>query len=66
MILSEVFDAWGIDFMSNFLVSFGIVYILLIVDYVSKWMKAISTRTSDSKVIADFVRSNIFYRFGIP
>nr|XP_027090190.1 uncharacterized protein LOC113711211 [Coffea arabica] len=35
-------------------------------DYVSKWVEAKATRTNDSKVVADFIRSNIFVRFGMP
>ncbi|XP_050875453.1 uncharacterized protein LOC127079087 [Lathyrus oleraceus] len=66
MLFCEVFDVWGIDFMGPFPISFGFLYILLVVDYVSKWVKAIPTRTNDSRVVADFVRSNIFCRFGIP
>ena len=46
--------------------SFEFSYILLVVDYVSKWVEAITTRTNDSRVVMSFVRSNIFYRFGIP
>ncbi|XP_071923067.1 uncharacterized protein [Coffea arabica] len=34
-------------------------------DYVSKWMEAKATRTNDSKVIVNFIRSNIFVRFGM-
>ncbi|XP_050890921.1 uncharacterized protein LOC127096386 [Lathyrus oleraceus] len=66
MLFCEVFDVWGIDFMGPFPVSFGFIYILLAVDYVSKWVEDIPTRTNDSRVVADFVRSNIFCRFGIP
>ena len=62
----EIFDVWGIDFMGPFPVSFGFIYILLAVDYVSKWVEAKATRTDDSKVVVDFVRSQIFCRFGIP
>ncbi|XP_070676276.1 uncharacterized protein, partial [Malus domestica] len=36
------------------------------VDYVSKWVEARATRTNDSKVVADFVKTNIFARFGMP
>ena len=32
----EIFDVLGIDFMSPFPISFGNLYILLAVDYVSK------------------------------
>ena len=52
--------------MGPFPVSFGYVYILLIVDYVSKWVEAKATRTDDSKVVADFIKINIFTKFGIP
>ncbi|CAN6678827.1 unnamed protein product [Malus baccata var. baccata] len=62
----EIFDVWGIDFMGPFPSSYGFVYILLAVDYVSKWVEARATRTNDSKVVADFVKTNIFARFGMP
>ncbi|CAN6566303.1 unnamed protein product [Malus baccata var. baccata] len=62
----EIFDVWGIDFMGPFPSSFGFMYILLAVDYVSKWVKAKATRTNDSTVVADFIRTNIFARFGMP
>jgi len=52
--------------MGLFSVSFGFVYILLVVDYVSKWVEAKPTRTNDAKVVVDFVRSNLFCRFGVP
>ncbi|CAN6700811.1 unnamed protein product [Malus baccata var. baccata] len=31
-----------------------------------KWVEARATRTNDSKVVADFIRTNIFARFGMP
>ncbi|CAN6579368.1 unnamed protein product [Malus baccata var. baccata] len=62
----EIFDVWGIDFMGHFPSSHGFVYILFAVDYVSKWVEARATRTNDSKVVADFVKTNIFVRFGMP
>ncbi|CAN6554089.1 unnamed protein product [Malus baccata var. baccata] len=62
----EIFDVWGIDFMGHFPSSYGFTYILLAVDYVSKWVEAKATRTNDSKVVADFIRTNIFARFGMP
>ncbi|CAN6552452.1 unnamed protein product [Malus baccata var. baccata] len=62
----EIFDVWGIDFMGPFPSSYGFMYILLAVDYVLKWVEAKATRTNDSKVVADFIRTNIFARFGMP
>ncbi|CAN6547638.1 unnamed protein product [Malus baccata var. baccata] len=55
-----------IDFMGPFPSSYGFMYILLAVDYVSNWVEAKATRTNDSKVVADFIRTNIFARFGMP
>ncbi|XP_057976014.1 uncharacterized protein LOC131163443 [Malania oleifera] len=43
--------------MGPFPVSFGYVYILLTVDYVSKWVEAKATGTDDSKVATDFISS---------
>ncbi|GJS57233.1 uncharacterized protein Tco_0652017 [Tanacetum coccineum] len=63
IIVYEIFDIWGIDFMGPFPPSFGNVYILLAVDYVSKWVEAKATKTDDAKVVADFVKANIFSRF---
>ena len=52
--------------MGPFPVSFGFSYILLAVDYVSKWVEAKATRTNDARVVVDFVRSHLFCRFGVP
>ncbi|XP_070005088.1 uncharacterized protein [Nicotiana sylvestris] len=62
----EVFDVWGIDFMGPFVSSFGNKYILVAVDYVSKWVEAAALPTNDAKVVIGFVKKNIFTRFGIP
>lgn len=47
----ELFDVWGIDFMGPIPSSFKNLYILLAVDYVSKWVEAITTPVNDSKVV---------------
>ncbi|KAI5328130.1 hypothetical protein L3X38_027526 [Prunus dulcis] len=62
----ELFDVWGIDFTGPFPSSFGYTYILVAVDYVSKWVEAIATKTNDHKVVLKFLRDNIFTRFGTP
>lgn len=36
----ELFDVWSVDFIGPFVSSFGMKYILLDVDYVSKWIEA--------------------------
>ncbi|KAL4387055.1 hypothetical protein GQ457_09G019640 [Hibiscus cannabinus] len=62
----ELFDVWGIDFMGPFPSSFGNLYILLAVDYVSKWVEAIATTHNDAKTVQRFIKKNIFTRFGTP
>ena len=62
----ELFDLWGMDFMGLFPPSYNNLYILLEVDYVSKWVEAIQTRTNDARVVAQFLRSHIFSRFCTP
>ncbi|XP_057733853.1 uncharacterized protein LOC130949033 [Arachis stenosperma] len=46
----ELFDVWGIDFMRPFPPSHSNNYILVAVDYVSKWVEAVASPTNDAKV----------------
>ncbi|CAN6462709.1 unnamed protein product [Victoria cruziana] len=66
ILVVDVFDVWRIDFMEPFPPSFGFLYILVAVDYVSKWVEAIVTRINDHKVVLKFIKHNIFSRFGVP
>ncbi|KAL0395421.1 UNVERIFIED_CONTAM: Transposon Ty3-I Gag-Pol polyprotein [Sesamum latifolium] len=52
--------------MGPFPSSFGKSYIILRVDYVSKWVEAKATRADDAKTVIDFVKTNIFSRYGMP
>ena len=52
--------------MGPFPSSFSNVYILLVIDYISKWMEAIPTQTNDAKVVENFLHSHIFTWFGTP
>ncbi|RVW58427.1 Retrovirus-related Pol polyprotein from transposon 297 [Vitis vinifera] len=45
ILIVDLFDVWGIDFMGPFPMSFGNSYILVGVDYVSKWVEAIPVNT---------------------
>ncbi|GJU41074.1 reverse transcriptase domain-containing protein [Tanacetum coccineum] len=53
----EVFDIWGLDFMGPFPQSRGNKYILVAVDYVSKWVEAQALPTNDTRVVVKFLRS---------
>nr|GFA04295.1 reverse transcriptase domain-containing protein [Tanacetum cinerariifolium] len=61
----EIFDVWGIDFIGPFLSSRGNKYILVAVDYLSKWMEAKALPTNDACVVCTFLKS-LFARFGLP
>lgn len=65
LVFCEIFDVWGIDFMGPVPSSCENLYILLTVDYVSKWLEEKATRTDDSKVVSGFLKENIFSCFGI-
>ena len=62
----ELFDVWGIDFMGPFPSSCNNKYILVVVDYVSKWVEAVATPTADSAVVRKLFKKIIFPRFGVP
>ncbi|GJS36533.1 reverse transcriptase domain-containing protein [Tanacetum coccineum] len=47
----EIFDVWGIDFMGPFPSSRGNRYILVAVDYLSKWVEAKALPTNDARVV---------------
>ena len=66
ILVVELFDVWGIDFMGPFPTSYGHAYILVGVDYVSKWVEAIPYKTNDHRVVLKFLKANIFSRFGVP
>ncbi|GJZ00746.1 reverse transcriptase domain-containing protein [Tanacetum coccineum] len=59
----EIFDVWGIDFMGPFPSSRGNKYILVAVDYLSKWVEAKALPTNDARVVVKFLKS-LFSRFG--
>ena len=41
-------------------------YILVAVDYVSKWVEAIALANNEGKSVTAFLKKNIFSRFGTP
>ncbi|GKA31276.1 reverse transcriptase domain-containing protein [Tanacetum coccineum] len=61
----EIFNVWGIDFMGPFPSSRGNKYILVAVDYLSKWVEAKALPTNDARVVVKILKS-LFARFGTP
>nr|GEZ21912.1 reverse transcriptase domain-containing protein [Tanacetum cinerariifolium] len=62
--ICEIFDVWGIDFMGPFPSLQGNKYILVAVDYLSKWVEAKALPTNDAHVVCKFLKS-LFVRFGV-
>nr|GFA03242.1 reverse transcriptase domain-containing protein [Tanacetum cinerariifolium] len=61
----EIFNIWGIDFMGPFPSFKGNKYILVAVDYLSKWVEAKAFPTNDARVVVKLLKS-LFSRFGTP
>nr|GEV89654.1 DNA-directed DNA polymerase [Tanacetum cinerariifolium] len=55
----------GIDFMGPFPKSHKFEYILVAIDYVSKWAEAQALPTNDARVVITFLKK-LFCRFGMP
>ncbi|GKA23450.1 reverse transcriptase domain-containing protein [Tanacetum coccineum] len=62
--VSENFDIWGIDFMGPFSKSLKFEYILVAIDYVSKWAEAEALPTNDARVVVYFLKK-LFSHFEI-
>ncbi|GJY95152.1 reverse transcriptase domain-containing protein [Tanacetum coccineum] len=56
----DVFDIWGPDFMGPFPNSRGNKYLLVAVDYVSKWVKAQALPMNDARVVIKFLRRLVY------
>ena len=55
ILVVQIFYVWGIYFMGPFPPSFGDIYILLAVDYVSKWVEAIACPKNDAITVVGFI-----------
>ncbi|GKA05509.1 reverse transcriptase domain-containing protein, partial [Tanacetum coccineum] len=61
----EIFDVYGINFMGLFPSSRGNKYILVAVNYLSKWVEAKVLPTNDARVVVKILES-LFARFRTP
>ena len=62
----DLFDVWGIDFMGPFVNSHGFEHILVMVDYVSKWVEAMPCLKASTEESTHMIKSVIFPGYGIP
>ncbi|KAJ1691406.1 hypothetical protein LUZ63_015561 [Rhynchospora breviuscula] len=61
------FDVWGIDLLGPFSQGQGNVKFLVVaVEYFTKWIEAKPLATITSQKVVDFVRHQIVYRYGLP
>ena len=51
ILVVQLFDLWGMDFMGPFPVSYGNIYILLAMDYVSKWVEVAACPKNDANTV---------------
>ncbi|GJY93061.1 putative nucleotidyltransferase, ribonuclease H, partial [Tanacetum coccineum] len=64
ILISKVFDIWGIYFMGTFPSSRNNKYILVVVDDVLKWVEVEALSTNDAQVVVKFLWK-LFSRFGV-
>ena len=62
----EIFDVWGVDFMGPFPMSEQCENILVVVDYVSKWVEALPCVAADATNSKKIFQEIIFPRSGVP
>nr|XP_009588457.1 uncharacterized protein K02A2.6-like [Nicotiana tomentosiformis] len=62
------FSAWDMDIIGliELSISNGHIFILMVIDYFTKWVEVISYKVVTKKVVADFVRDRIVCRFEVP
>ena len=66
-VVSWPFDAWGLDVIGPLpKSSSGHLYILVVTDYFSKWVKVVPFREMKKEMVANFIRTHLIYRYGVP
>ncbi|KAH7838736.1 hypothetical protein Vadar_030466 [Vaccinium darrowii] len=62
------FSVWGIDVIGKITpsASNGHKFILVAIDYFTKWVEAASYATLTAVQVAHFIKQNIIYRYGVP
>ena len=62
------FATWGIDIIGKIVpkASNGHEFILVAIDYFTKWVEAASFKILNSRKVAQFIRTNIICRYGVP
>eukprot|EP00253_Pinus_taeda_P002647 PITA_02647 len=63
----EQFEKWGMDFVGPINPpSKQMSYIIVCTHYLTKWAETKAIKAATKEKVADFLRENIFYKFGYP
>uniref|UniRef100_A0A8I6XXM6 Integrase catalytic domain-containing protein n=1 Tax=Hordeum vulgare subsp. vulgare TaxID=112509 RepID=A0A8I6XXM6_HORVV len=62
----EPFYVWGFYYMGPFPSSNGYTHILVVADYVTKYVQTIPTNSADHNTYIKMLKELIFLRFGVP
>ncbi|WMV13992.1 hypothetical protein MTR67_007377 [Solanum verrucosum] len=62
----ELYEVWGINFMRPFVSSYGNNYILVAIDYVSKWVEVVDLPNNEGRSVVKLLKRYIFMTFGTP
>ena len=62
------FSTWGIDIIGKIhpTASNGHEFILVAIDYFTKWVEVASYKVLNSKKVAQFIQTNIICKYGVP
>ena len=62
------FVMWGIDMIGEIkpTASNGYRFILVAIDYFTKWVEEASFASVTKNMVAWFIKHNVIYRYGIP
>ena len=63
-----LFSIWGIDIIGKIhpTTSNGHEFILVAIDYFTKWVEATSYKVLNSMKVAQFIQTNIICKYGVP
>lgn len=60
ILMIELIDVWAIDFMGPLVSSHVMKYVLVAVDYVSRWVESIAFCNNEGMTVTSFLKNNIF------
>ena len=63
----EPFEKWGVEFIGPINPpSKKKRYIIVCTDYLTKWVETKAIKAATEEKVIEFLRENVFYKFGYP